>query len=1051
MGYEFDNLYIDMNGIIHPCAHPEDRPAPESELEMYRNIATYVDRLFAAIRPRKLLYLAIDGVAPRAKMNQQRSRRFRTAQEVRQRNAIIQELKESMGDAYGGEIDDEEEENKQGEWDSNVITPGTAFMHKLSDFLRFYITDRINRGGEAWKRCAVILSDASEPGEGEHKIMAYIRQQRTQPGYNPNLRHVLHGLDADLIMLGLALHESHFTVLREEVLLGRARSQGSKVAHYQATYDTLKSNGGIEAIPEEKRWCYTKPLVLCQISVLREYLAIEFSVLQGSLPFEFDFERIVDDFVFICFFIGNDFLPHLPTLDIRDGAIDFLFNVYKRILPTLGDYLTGPGGSVCLENVDIILAEVGTIEDEVFQRRKGAEDSEKARRIHRKTQREMGLVHGKADLDRLRLIASGDMANAVEVKKKTASIKPVTASNDANQSAAAMLRASLRGEATTESTEDASEEVDKSSVIHPSSIDNGSHGGSDNNVDNNGKDNLPENLQEISVGKKLSAEEKEARAKKLNEAYQARHQATLDEYSEKISDEIRFWQAGWKDRYYADKYKEADIAKGGGRERVFREYVVGLCWVMKYYYEGCASWKWYYPFHYAPFASDLRNIEQYEPCFDASEPFRPIEQLMAVLPKESVAAIPPACHDLMLSPNSPITDFYPEEIESDPNGKAMPWLWVVLLPFIDEERLLENLVPTYEKFDDEEKDRNCFRTATIYAHTENGALGRKMAEALAGAANAQEEGLIDEEEGFRVDADCGLTGLGGNLAIPCIKTHPRDYACHVRTLGQTIDAPFDMFTSEKICDNKVLSTQYFNPIRLLHLSELLEGAVLPRPKLSPYDMNISTPRLNRNMNISDLGKGNQPQQHSQYLRQKQPNQQHFPFQNSNQGQTFNTQPFYGNAHPMQNQLFYQAIPPAPVPAMPPGMVGMPNTNAFGGFAQVPLPPPRPPPRGPPVSLPQTKRQRLEQSYRSSSHSSMQHVQGYIPAQIQSQGFAHPHPAYQQHYSQHSAQQYGQSFSHSHPQASTQINDVHSLRHGLADALARRNDNPKASGGYAGRR
>ena len=56
-------------GIIHPCAHPEDRPAPTSELEMYHNVTTYVDRLFAAIRPKQLLYLAIDGVAPRAKVS----------------------------------------------------------------------------------------------------------------------------------------------------------------------------------------------------------------------------------------------------------------------------------------------------------------------------------------------------------------------------------------------------------------------------------------------------------------------------------------------------------------------------------------------------------------------------------------------------------------------------------------------------------------------------------------------------------------------------------------------------------------------------------------------------------------------------------------------------------------------------------------------------------------------------------------------------------------------------------------------------------------------
>lgn len=200
-----------MNGIIHHCAYNNDTnfkyKIPEDQI--WVGIFNYVDHLVLKIKPKKLLFLAIDGVAPRAKMNQQRTRRFRTAKAANELQEIALERGEKI--VPGRDV-----------FDSNCITPGTIFMKKMTRHLRYFISKKVSEDPN-WREFDVILSGPDVPGEGEHQIMEYIRLAKAQPDYDPNIRHCLYGLDADLIMLGLLSHDPHFALLREEVTFGRPK------------------------------------------------------------------------------------------------------------------------------------------------------------------------------------------------------------------------------------------------------------------------------------------------------------------------------------------------------------------------------------------------------------------------------------------------------------------------------------------------------------------------------------------------------------------------------------------------------------------------------------------------------------------------------------------------------------------------------------------------------------------------------------------------------------------------------------------------------------
>lgn len=126
------------------------------------------------MRPKKILFMAIDGVAPRAKLNQQRARRFRAAQE----------RAESLATARrnGDEVDEKVL------FDSNCITPGTAFMEKVGKYLKYFIRKKMKED-PLWRNLRIVFSGHDVPGEGEHKIMQFIRELRADPDYQPNQRH----------------------------------------------------------------------------------------------------------------------------------------------------------------------------------------------------------------------------------------------------------------------------------------------------------------------------------------------------------------------------------------------------------------------------------------------------------------------------------------------------------------------------------------------------------------------------------------------------------------------------------------------------------------------------------------------------------------------------------------------------------------------------------------------------------------------------------------------------------------------------------------------
>jgi len=315
-----DNFYIDMNGLLHPCAqkiykYGEYKPIKSllrkkikenyDEIKLrasfFKEVTDTVERLVNIVRPTHNLVLCIDGVAPLSKQYQQRQRRFTSISKK------------------------SEEEVKK--FDQNSLSPGTFIMHQLSLYLQKWIKYKI-KTDILWSKLIITFSDSCVPGEGEHKCIDFMRDCRLKnPSYEKE-SHCIHGLDADLVMLALATHLEKIYLLRDDI--------------FDRHNDFL----------------------LVDVNNLRNLLLQDLTT---------DYNKKTDainDFILMCFLLGNDFIPKLPTLNIHEGAIIDLIEIYKEKFNNNLTFYEGNNVKIDFSKLSIFFKLLGENEPFFLTRRK---------------------------------------------------------------------------------------------------------------------------------------------------------------------------------------------------------------------------------------------------------------------------------------------------------------------------------------------------------------------------------------------------------------------------------------------------------------------------------------------------------------------------------------------------------------------------------------------------------------------------------------------------------------------------------------------------------
>lgn len=685
---EIDNFYLDMNGIIHNCTHPCDGDVHFrlSEAEMFEDIFNYISTLFKIIRPKEIFFMAVDGVAPRAKMNQQRGRRFRSAKEALDR----EEAAVKKGDILPNEQ----------RFDSNCITPGTGFMVRLHDALKQFIRAKLSTDPE-WQLVKVILSGHETPGEGEHKVMDFIRYTRSQPDYNADTRHCLYGLDTDLIMLGLSSHEPNFILLREEVKFNSKKSDATRGKSQRVDPSRINFN-------------------ILYIKLLRDCIEREYSQLKPKMAFKFDLESIIDDWILICFLIGNDFIPHIPHFHIHKNALPKIFDVYQVALTQMDGYMNEKGilnlrrfkifaralARVDFDNYKILLKENGgecATDDfsklNMFVKHKLRITGIKSKNYHHGNNHKSDHPHHHSHNHKTDVWYNIPKNNRMNGNNYSQNSGLHTTPKPQSNGLSVVQNGSSNGRVGVHSFTE--EQINNSITVCADG------------------DFIDLSDDEYISGEKFPGETRKHRPIRSANLHRSTPKTDRTEKkSTKPNDMENFW--AYKRTYYREKLKldpdKESILK------VVNEYVRALQWNLHYYYHGCISWGWFYPYHYAPFISDIANFSNVDTKFEMGEPFKPFEQLLSVLPAASSSLLPQVYRHLVTSDVSPLAKYFPTEVEYDLNGKQNDWEAVVLAPFIDESALLKASVVCNLFLTNDERTNNTHGPHLLYQYVRSRAV-----------------------------------------------------------------------------------------------------------------------------------------------------------------------------------------------------------------------------------------------------------------------------------------------------------------------------------------